>query len=287
MLSKKKNILIIGGNSYIIQHFLNKAKNIYKIYITTNKNNNFIKYKKIKNFKLNLLKPNFKILPKKIDFIIICAASTNMHNKKIKEINYLSIKKITNYAKNAGVKKVVFMSSILVNDYLKNINDITKKYYNYAKYKYFAENFLLNSEFLTSYIIRLPGVISGESSKPFLSTVANKLLKNATIKIYNQNFRFNNLIHPSDLTKLIFRIFKSNEHKNITMQLASRWPMKLINIINFLRKNLNSTSKIINFRTIKKSETINFKFAKKKFNYKPLSVKQVLKLYLYEIKKDH
>ena len=90
------------------------------------------------------------------------------------------------------------------------------------------------------------------------------------------NNKYNNLIHINDLSKLIYYFISSkNKRKKIIIDCLSSKPIKLKDLISYLKRKLNSKSKI---NYINKKN----KFKKNKFNskisYKFFSVKKVINL---------
>lgn len=287
MKNFKKKILVIGGNSHIIQDFLKVIINKYDVTITYNKHLNLINKFKCNKIKFDLLKSNTKILPKKIDYLVISAATTDMKNKRIKEINYKSIEKITNYANEKSIKKIIYFSSILVNDYI----EIKKKkrpfFYNYAKYKFLTEKYLISNTLdkTSVYNLRLPGILCANANKTFISKITNDLLFNKDIRIYNKDYKYNNLFTSSEISKLILNLLKINKKQNFTIPLATTYPLKLINILNLMKKELKSKSKIECLKSSNLSKNIKIKNMKKLFDYRNISTKKSILIYLKNIKK--
>ena len=88
------------------------------------------------------------------------------------------------------------------------------------------------------------------------------------------NIKYNNLIHVEDLNKLIYYSILHNKNKIIIDCLSSN-PIKLKNLINYLKIKLNSSSKI-NF-LYKKNKYKKIKF-NSKIMYKFFSVKKTVNL---------
>ena len=52
-------------------------------------------------------------------------------------------------------------------------------------------------------LVRLPGVVGPGCGNPWLNRVADALLQNLPVKLYNLNTMFNNALHVDDLCQFI------------------------------------------------------------------------------------
>ena len=147
-------------------------------------------------------------------------------------------------------------------------------------FKIFCEKILLNAlrkKFLKKLIIlRLPSIVKKQNGNNFIQNTLHNLKKDLPINIWNMNNKYNNLIHINDLSKLIYYFISSkNKRKKIIIDCLSSKPIKLKDLISYLKRKLNSKSKI---NYINKKN----KFKKNKFNskisYKFFSVKKVINL---------
>ena len=185
------------------------------------------------------------------------------------------VKNLVDFAKKNKVKNFIFFSTIDLNylpyPKIKNI---------YCKSKIFCEKILLDAlrkKFLKKLIIlRLPSIVKKQSGNNFIINTLLDLKKDLPINIWNMNNKYNNLIHINDLSKLIFYFISSkNKRKKIIIDCLSSKPIKLKVLISYLKRKLNSKSKI---NYINKKN----KFKKNKFNskisYKFFSVKKVINL---------
>lgn len=142
---------------------------------------------------LDLRDPDFKLINKKFDSVIICAAITNIlkceesptESKKINVIN--TIKLIDSALKNDSF--VVFLSSNLVFDGAKSFYkhaDITSPKTLYGQCKKLVEDHIKNNTNNNACILRLTKVIS--KNTPFIKHWEEQLSKGIYINAYDNKF---------------------------------------------------------------------------------------------------
>ena len=182
------------------------------------------------------------------------------------------IKTTRNSIKN-NVENFIFFSTIDIN-YLPHPSkkDI------YIKSKTFCEKILLTAlreNILKRLIIlRLPAIVGKRSSDNFITKTLHNFRKNLPVNIWNKNDKYNNLIHINDLNKLIFYFISSkNKSKKTIIDCLSSKPIKLEDLINNLKKKLNSRSKINYINKKNKFKKIKFNL---KADYKFFSVKKAI-----------
>ena len=115
MKRKKENIAVTGANGYLgsfISNFLRKKNNIYKLTRFPKKNN---KKEHLFNLKDNFSNNFFR--QKNIKTLIHCAHDFKETSyKKSYEINVHSSEKLFKKAAGAGVKKIIFISSMAAHE---------------------------------------------------------------------------------------------------------------------------------------------------------------------------
>ena len=115
-----------------------------------------------------------------------------------------------------------------------------------------------------------------KSGDNFIKKTFNNFKKNLPVNIWNKNDKYNNLIHISDLNKLIFYfIAGKNKRKKIIIDCLSSKPIKLKVLVNNLKKRLNSKSKVNYIDKENKFKKIKFN---SKINYNFFTVKKVIDL---------
>ena len=235
------NILITGGSGYIGNHIEDIKYKKYNLIFFVNKKKIINSSKKILVNKKNIFN---KI--KKIDYIIHLAGSDNFYkNKNIRENNKSLDRFIKKLVYIYKVKKLIFTSSNKVYEDSKEEfifeNTIPRFSSIYAKSKFASEKILKRLPCKTI-ILRLPSVISRDFSKGLIYRILSKLEKNKKIVIFNPDSLFNNIINAGELIKVIF--MSLNLKKSLTINLAANKPIKIIQVLNYLKKQTNSKSEI-------------------------------------------
>ena len=205
-----KKIAIVGANSNVGRHLLKylTEKNSYEI-IKMSRNNS--------DYNIDLLNSLENInFPKDVDTVILLAASmcqsTDEDIIKMVETNTVGPLKICMAAKRAGVKRIIFVSSIFSKIGKDSI------YYNYYG---ITKN---NGEDLTHYYCKNNGIDlcilrpsqiygtdkSFSKHQQMFYFMLNNVKQNKDVIIYGSHDPIRNFIHIDDVTDIIFRILESN-----------------------------------------------------------------------------
>jgi len=285
-----KKILVTGGSSNIgkdlIFYFLKKN---CKVITTFNKSKININHQNLKKIKFNFMS-TFR-LTDKFDIWIHVASLTPTKDKISKLMvkkNTIGLKKVLN--SNCNFKKIVLLSTISVYGNIKSnlINEKTKfnKPNYYGKSKIQMENILkeyAKNNYIEFLILRLPGVIGNfTANNTFLNKIIFDLYNQKKVFYKNPENFFNNVVHTLTIFKIIAKFLKTSSFSNQVFNACSSKPIKLSQIIKFIKKKFNSKS-IINVGKDKKSFKICHKKLKK-FNL-PISktkveIMRTIKFYL-------
>ena len=262
-----KKFLITGANSIIGQNISEKLlKSNFKIWGTYNKKTPNIKHKNFESIKYNLEK---KIKFSKDIFVLIHISSMtpNSFNKKknYDNVNFNGFKKLLQNKFISKSNLIILISTMSFYGKIKvnsiKEHDKKKELDNYGKSKLKMEKYLkeLSRKKNIRYVIlRLPGVIGGgvKNNLNFLSRLINQLHKNKKVSIQNENDYFNNVIYSKTLANIILNIIINKKIKG-EFNLGSKNPLKLISIVKFLIKRINSKSQFELTKSSKKSFTID------------------------------
>ena len=117
----------------------------------------------------------------------------------------------------------------------------------------------------------MPGVLGKNSVRNWLTKTLINLKNNRNISIYNPNSKFNNCIHVSDLYQLIISFLNNSKAKiKDTITIGSKKQMRIVDVINLMKLNSLSKSKILIKKNINiKSFVISNQYARKKYKYNP------------------
>jgi nucleoside-diphosphate-sugar epimerase len=226
---------------------------------------------------------DFERLPAQVDIIIHLAAISNyqgISNAAIADSNIIGTNNILTYAKAAGAKKIVYASSVSVHGKA-SVNSISfdtpifePNYYGLSKYAGEIALASHGSDF-ASISIRLPGVLGSSLSRSLIPAICNRLLKGGAIEVYNPQSLFNNAVHINELS-LFIKDVMFNEWSGVhAFPLAAKNPVTFLNLVELMKKQLGSASKISVSSAQKKSFTLNSEYATEYFNYCPADISEI------------
>ena len=269
MKSSKLNkyFLITGANSIIGQSIAEKLlKSNFRIWGTFNKKPPKIKNKNFKLIKFNLEK-KIKFSEEIYGFIHVSSITPNSFNKG-KNYNQINLNGFKKLLKNKFISKsnlIILISTMSVYGKIEvptiKENHKNNKLDNYGKSKLKMEEYLKKfskKKNIRYVILRLPGVVGGgiKNNLNFLSRLMNRLHKNKKVYIQNENDYFNNLINVKTLANIILDIILNKKIKG-EFNLGAKEPLKIIDIVKFLIKKINSKSEFQVNKSSKKSFKID------------------------------
>ena len=223
------------------------------------------------------------------DVLIHCASAIpnySFSKSKLFETNVNGFKNLLELCKKNNCKKIIMISTMSVygkittkrvtENYIgKNVDDYgkTKKKMEDLLYQYYLKNIV------SATILRLPGILGKQSKYNFLSLLLLKMKnknKNEII-LSNPDLKFNNAVHVQNLCEIVFASLK-NKKFNI-FNLASKYPLKLKNIVKKMAENVNFDKKLIVF---KKNNNKGFNIDNKKAQriYNLYSTRKTIKKFL-------
>jgi nucleoside-diphosphate-sugar epimerase len=283
-------MLITGANGVIgsdLVKFFSKETKVYAVYRTPNlitknlKNNNIVWIKQDLSKKFIT-----KIKPK----IIIHCAVTHALSKKndykdFLNSNLLGLKNTLEFAKKNKVKKFFHLSSInIYGDIKTKILKEENPFINpdlLGSSKIMMEKLLENQKIY--YLnIRLPGVVGyqiNDVRRPWLCKIINQLKVDRKIEIFNSSKPFNNIMDSYEIYKFI-NFLRKKSFKSGSINFAATAPIRLKNIILYIKARLNSKSKILYNKKKSKYFTISSKKVLNDYNYKSSSTKKIIQRYV-------
>lgn len=142
----KKNILIIGGDSFIATNFINYYKDVFSIKIISRKQTHFLNENVVKNI-FNISDNFFKNIDVVINFCAI-VHKKNVSKKTYKNINYELPVFLFNKSLSLGVKHFIQMSTISVYGRKSKIkfNSKLNPENSYGFYKLKADKYILKKK---------------------------------------------------------------------------------------------------------------------------------------------
>lgn len=261
MMNKNSKIVISGATGSVGKILFNKLE----------KENYLVK-------KLDLNDLNSKDI-----FIHLAAKTSNTQEILNSNISYL--KECIEYCKKTNIKNFIFFSTMSVygNINQENINEesnFSSTPSIYGLSKLLGEELLKESN-LNVLILRFPAILTKNTTNTFIYKLYEKLSNNEDITITNYNKAFNNIIDIDSIYDFISNYNFNN--KNETFVLGIKKEKSLKEIVEFLKKELNSNSNIIlnynasNFYNIDNSKAI-------KYGFKQRNIKEVLKEWINLLK---
>lgn len=281
------SILIIGANGFIGLKLLEKL-NFFDTFYTISRSKFDIKNINTYQYQFDINKKwLFEETP---DVITFCATHHKFAKLEQTPTNYVDTNisgliKSLEYAKKTNPKCFIYFSTISIygsptENIIKEDSPINNPDI-YGTSKLFAEKILrYYSSFFKILIIRLPGVVDTDmpENRPWISLIMNKLRNDLDVEIYNPSSYFNNIIDVDNICDFLNIFLKTpNSNKFEVVNIASSQPLKLIEVIDMLREQLNSNSKIITVHNHKKNSfIIDIKKLAKLFQFVPQTTKEIL-----------
>jgi len=274
-------IFIAGGTSSIGKNLILLLHKKYKITASYRNKNKIFKKKNLKWCTLD------KIKNKKISSDILINCIVTHENSKKNEIyeyinsNVLVIQELITLFKKNKFKLFLNLSTISV--YEKNLSGVihekSKKNKNniLAITKIFGENLVKNSNI--NYLnLRLPSVIDFKKNNyNWINNIHLKFLKNKTIKLLNPNNKINSIVDTIEISKIVdFLLINKKFKLKKTVNFMPENKISIIKIVNLIKLNLNSNSKIsYNYKPFKQKKYCT-KNIKKIIKFNVSSIKEIL-----------
>ena len=188
----------------------------------------------------------------KVDVIIHAAAQSPAdgiltHDYVSSNIN--ATLNLIQLAKQNNINRIIYLSAISIygspgqSVIDENSPIISPSPYGMSK---FMCELLLNDEslWLSSIVLRLPGVIGKGAKTPWIATLAQRMSNNENISIYNPNALFNNIVCISDLADFIINLIHGSHFGFKVYTLASKDPLTISDTVNTLKQSISSQSRI-------------------------------------------
>ena len=275
-------IFITGARGKLGKHitkYLLKKK--YYCYLNTRKKIESFKSKKVKILKCDILSNKFKI-PDDVKIIIHLAASTPSNSKQNLKENHIIDNKIYRYIKKSkNISKLIFLSTVKIYSE-KNLKSVSEKEGEFDKSIYSMQKISSEKFFLSLkkkvYNVRVPGIIGTKNDNNFLSNLIKNIYKNKSFKVYNQDQKFNNVLHIDDLNEFIHNLIVNNYNSG-NILLGAKEPIKLKKIVEIIEKFFKVKNHI-SWTNEKNGFYLNIRNAVTNYNFKAKRVVTILNKYL-------
>jgi nucleoside-diphosphate-sugar epimerase len=215
-----------------------------------------------------------------VDFIVHCAALQEFEGIPVNDYvtaNLAIIENVARYGKQAGVKGVIFASSIslhgeitcgVVDEHTDRTNPTV-----YGISKYLCEAVLQDYEaYFPVVALRLCGVVGRGAKNIWLSKVRALAERGEDITIFNPDKQFNNILHTDDLLHFLLLLIEKGFTGFNAFPVASIESLSMRDVVNEIVEGLNSHSRIIDKGPSGNPFLISSEYAINRFGYIPSKV---------------
>jgi nucleoside-diphosphate-sugar epimerase len=225
------------------------------------------------------------ILAEPVEYIVHCAAVQEYEGLPVKsyiDANLAITDNLAGYAKQVGVKGIIFASSIslhgeimsgVVDEHTGRINPTL-----YGVSKYLCEALLRDYEaYFPVIALRLCGVVGNGARKTWLSRVRESAERGEDVAIFNSDMAFNNILHTDDMISFLAVLIERGFTGFNAFPLASRDPISIREVVDEVVTGLKSQSRIIDKGTGGNPFLISNEYAISHFGYVPAQVRDSLR----------
>ena len=237
MSSISRGIVVTGANGFVgknLRNFLHKNK--IKVLGVSRKN--FRKHaSEVKITSTNLLEPKLQAKLKNYDALVHLIGIGRQSSKStFEEINLNLTKNVIKACKNAGIKKIIFISGL-------GVSKSNKSYYFVSKYK--AEREIMNSGL--DYTIFRASYIIGKTD--YLTKALSKQMKNGIIVIPGSGKYRVQPIFVLDVAKIILEAVLEKKFSKKILDLVGPQKIRFEDFVKLFTKNTSVKIKKINLES--------------------------------------
>lgn len=195
-------------------------------------------------------------------FIHLAAKSYGEYEEIVESnINYLI--KAIKFCERNGIKNFIFFSAFSIS----NKDDF------YSSSKLFGEQILRESR-LNVLILRLPMILTEDSTHGILNRITTKLENNHDIDLYSSEQKFNNFVCVDDIADFIKSY--SFKKKNETINMASKGDNSLYEVVYFIKEILQSKSIIQNHNSQNSGNCVDITKLTSEYAFYPRDTREIL-----------
>jgi len=293
-------VLVTSCNSYLGFSITNLLINEGYIVVGTYRKNNdrihqltLLGDDKIKLFQIDLSNPeDFNKMPNDINYVVHNSAAFpwyDVSNEEVIQCNVNGTLYLSNWLnKNVTqLKKLILLSSLSVygdihKELLTESNQLASNDI-YGVTKNLSEIIIRDILVLDKkYTIRLPVVLGNGAHRAWIPEIVKKLMKNEEVQIFNSLEPYNSLTTDLALGRFVHRlIVDEHNENNLVVNIGSKNSLKVIEIVEILKKSLQSKS-VIN---VQETNNITYQIDStlaEKMQYKTPAVIDALEYYIKE-----
>jgi len=227
-------------------------------------------------------------MPRRIDAVVHAAAQSPAKETSAKSMLHNNIHltdKLISYAKIAGAKRFIYLSSISVYGEIsaKTVSETTPIINPdfYGTTKRIGEQLLeAESNSFSSVSIRLPGVIGANSVRNWMTHVMHAARNGEMVLVYNPTEDFNNAAHVEDVGDFVSSLISSEWHGSEVVNIGALGKISVLEAIQIIINGFGGRSEIAFKLSTKSSFTISSEKAVKEFRYKPMEIGAMLRRFV-------
>lgn len=223
-----------------------------------------------------------------VDLIIHAAGRGDSKKNSIRDYindNINSAMNLIKYAERYRVGKILYLGAVSSYGGVEGILTEDSPRINVSEYgqtKLIGEE-LIHQSWVESCTLVLPGVVGYGCNMNWLMNCAQKIYKGEQVLFYNGNADFNNVVEVQDFCRFVEKLVDkgSQEWKYKKMLLASEESIKIREILQYMKRKMNSDSELVENNNNRKSFTIDISRARSQ-GYHSKSLSSILDLVIEE-----
>jgi UDP-glucose 4-epimerase len=283
-------VLVTGASGYIggelVKQFASEGFEVLAVYHLRQPHWDDMPHSSIQNIRADLAVQTIDVGP--LDLVVHAAAHTpSSKGSTVDDFmrgnveTALSIAKTITHAKPA---LLVYLSTVSVYGRVKEPvlteNTSFDRPCTYGLTKYLSE-LILNEKLNTIpwVCLRLPGVVGPNCFSPWLGKILAHIKKNRTVRIYNPNAPFNNIVDTAEIYRLIKHLISTRWQDHTTVNMAASYPISIKEVIALLIKTIGSSSQVINETRDKVSFKIDTRRLETQLGFSPRRTAEMVSAY--------
>ena len=125
---------------------------------------------------------------------------------------------------------------------------------------------------------------NSSNERPWLNSIINKIKLSEDVSVHNKDSYFNNIIDTKEIINFLEHVLLNDFESNYSFNFAASHPLKIKDMLLFIKKFFSSISNIEFHSKITTNFTISNNILTQKLNYNPSSSMDILTRYLKSIK---
>jgi nucleoside-diphosphate-sugar epimerase len=285
-------ILVTGANSPLGSFFIRRLLETFNdcSILALSRTKLDVEDERLEELHFDLVLNDF-IIDKKFDIIVHAAAIVPNKMKNVFELfqvneeGSFNLFKRIKFGNNALVLNIS-TSSVYDHPEADNLFEYSQKtttnQYGMTKLNFenMLTNFFKNSS-VSLLSIRLPVVLVKDVKNNFMSKWLELIKNGKPIELSHPNALFNACIHSEDIFQFFLEFMGQSKTKNLTCNLSSKKPIKVIEVAKLMMESLNTSVPIIEREASKPAQLISHTLAHEN-GFLPRSVEDSIRLFTSE-----